>query len=61
MKVSDTNVSRDKGFFFRMDYSDLYKLDFCTEKTGLEKSELIRGLIDGLFHDLDPPFREFSS
>jgi hypothetical protein len=52
---------KDTGFFFKMDYQDKYKLDFCVEKTGIDKSMLIRTLIDCLFHDLDPPFREFSS
>jgi len=52
---------KSKGFFFRMEHSDLYKLDFCTNKLNMGKSELIRVLIDLMFHDLDPPFREFTS
>jgi hypothetical protein len=54
-------MSKNKGFFFRMEYSDQYKLDFCIDKLGIDKSKLLRVLIDLTFHDLDPPFREFTS
>ena len=54
-------MKKGQTFLFRLDYTDEYKLDFCINKTGLDKSNLIRLLIDGLFHDLNPPFREYSS
>ena len=48
-------------FEIRLDYHDKFKLDWCCDKLGLQASELIRSLIDVTFHDLNPPFREYST
>lgn len=55
-----------KGLFkervtIRCGVKDLWKLEFCTKNTGLSNSEFLRVMIDIMYHDLNPPFREYSS
>jgi antitoxin component of RelBE/YafQ-DinJ toxin-antitoxin module len=45
----------------RIDYMDKYKLDYCCDKLGVDQSTLIRSLICIMYHEIDPPFREYSS
>lgn len=52
---------KNLNMLIRIGADDDFKLEHITKKTGLSRSEVIRILINMLYHDMDPPFREFSS
>lgn len=45
----------------RLDTRTQYKLDYIVEKLDMPKTDVIKGMIDIVFHEIDPPFRDIST